>query len=149
MDELPKPPPSAVSLFITKNRDKLKAENPTLSDDEITKKLAEKFASVSDEEKAPFLKEAEKLKRQHDKETELYLARNPDVRLPRNPISSSAAAVVAKPDEEVDEKEVDAAFVDIFAIIQQKTGLSFNPEDAKTKPNNNNKKQNDDDAPAF
>lgn len=67
-DDLPKQPPNAYLLFSAATRSDIKKDNPDLSPAEVTMKLAEQWTTMSDEQKAPFKTEAEKLKMKYHEE---------------------------------------------------------------------------------
>ena len=52
-------------LFTAANREQVKADNPDIKPTDISKKMGEMWAELSDEDKEPYVEEAEKLKAEY------------------------------------------------------------------------------------
>ena len=71
-DNAPKKPRSSYILFCNSIRKELTEQNPKLKMNEMSKKLGEKWSSVTDEVKKEFQELAEKDKERYEKELEQY-----------------------------------------------------------------------------
>ena len=61
----PKKSKNAFMLFTAANREQVKTDNPDIKPTEISKKMGEMWADLSDEDKEPYVEEAEKLKAEY------------------------------------------------------------------------------------
>jgi len=61
----PKKAKNAFMLFTAANREQVKADNPDIKPTDISKKMGEMWADLSDEDKDPYVEEAEKLKTEY------------------------------------------------------------------------------------
>ena len=61
----PKKAKNAFMLFTAANREQVKTDNPDIKPTEISKKMGEMWADLSDEDKEPYVEEAEKLKAEY------------------------------------------------------------------------------------
>ena len=61
----PKKATNAFMLFTSAMRDQVKADHPELKPKEISKKMGELWAELSDEDKEPYVEKAEKLKAEY------------------------------------------------------------------------------------
>ena len=61
----PKKAKNAFMLFTAANREQVKADNPDIKPTDISKKMGEMWAELSDEDKEPYVEEAEKLKAEY------------------------------------------------------------------------------------
>eukprot|EP00128_Syssomonas_multiformis_P014526 Colp12_sorted_trinity150504_noHs@19589 len=59
-------------FFCKENREKIKAENPDATFGQIGKLLGEKWASMTEKDKQPYVKKAEEDKKRYEKEIEKY-----------------------------------------------------------------------------
>eukprot|EP00887_Chlorella_sp_A99_P002324 scaffold10.g2324.t1 len=68
----PKRPQSAYFIFMNENREKIKKENPEATFGQIGKIAGEQWKALSDKEKEPYTKKAEKDKERYEKEKAAY-----------------------------------------------------------------------------
>jgi len=61
----PKKSKNAFMIFTAANREQVKADNPDIKPTDISKKMGEMWADLSDEDKEPYVEEAEKLKAEY------------------------------------------------------------------------------------
>lgn len=61
----PKKAKNAFMLFTAANREQVKTDNPDIKPTDISKKMGEMWADLSDEDKEPYVEEAEKLKAEY------------------------------------------------------------------------------------
>ena len=61
----PKKAKNAFMLFTAANREQVKTDNPDIKPTEISKKMGEMWGDLSDEDKEPYVEEAEKLKAEY------------------------------------------------------------------------------------
>jgi len=85
---MPKRGMSAFFLFIKSRREQLKSSpssSPALSVTERVKQFSEEWKQLSEQQKQPFVKEAEESKAKSDKARQEYLAANPIPKTPPTP----------------------------------------------------------------
>ncbi len=70
--EKPKRPSSSYAIFSKSRRNYFKKEHPDMTFSEISKSLATEWKELTEKEKRPFQKEAEKSKAKYDKEMKAY-----------------------------------------------------------------------------
>ena len=68
----PKKSKNAFMLFTAANREQVKADNPDIKPTDISKKMGEMWADLSDEDKEPYVEEAEKLKAEYLQQKEKW-----------------------------------------------------------------------------